>query len=370
MSSVCRNIYKDYGSYLRSRGFDKQTCDYLSRIIELEENKFNISGGEIFGDLDVNYNNILDVSSITFGNGSILTQTDISNLKLDDVVYKTGTQMKGTIDMSNNSITNANNIGIYNAGVLSRDIDNNLRLVSTSNNIVLSSANNINITAGSTNNININSDVSINSILDLQDNSINNVGSLELTNGTSYPGRLQTTSFTTSASPNYNLPSYDVSGITNPISLERKAIYYNNVSYPMTDGPSTTTFIINNELPLSNYELVNQMGLTVDASSIITPSSALEGQYVEIYITINITTTHNNSDFSIDVSGIDNTLYETVDVRSVRKTGTYNLSFGPLLILPTQFVGGNKFEFLLVNSPTSQEITINSSKLVMKSFFI
>lgn len=360
MSSVCRKVYKDYGSYLRSRGFDKQTCDYLARIESLEEKCFDICGGELFGDLDMNYNLITDVSAIVFGNGAILNQVDVSNLILEDIVYKTGTQMKGNIDMSNNNITKIKELGIYNGGSLLTDISNTL-ILSALNILRLSSIGDISIIPGTSYSANVNG------LLNLLDNSINNVGSLELTNS-SYPGRLTSKNFNVYASPNENLPSYIVNNKENPVSLVRQTIYYNDVSYNVTAGPSTRTFVINNGL--SNYEKVNQMGLSVDASNIITPPTDIEGQYVEIYITINVTPSGNNTEFSIDISGIDNTLYETVDIRSVSKNATYNLSYGPLLIMPSQFVGGNKFEFLIVNSSTSPALTINSSKLVLKSYLI
>jgi hypothetical protein len=355
-------MYKDYGSYLRSRGFDKQTCDYLSRIIALEETKLNNTGGDINGDLtiegnlDMEQNAVLDVSYIQFSNGKILSQEDISNNNIADKYDKTGGLISGNVEISGNLLLN-NELQFDSVTTILKDTNNNMKLSSLYD-ILLQASDDVIIDASLTI---INSVLKLNNNLDANQKIIQDVSSLVLYNSNNN-GSLNTTEFN-STTQGEQLLSYSVNGLSNPVSLTRTSIYYNNAIYSTTIGPSTSTMILGSEQ-------VNQMGLSIPSANIIQASSDISGQYVELYVVINITTTNSTYSFSIDISGVDagNTFYETIDHRTPNKSGTYNLSCGPLMVLPNEFNSGNQYTFIINNLDGA--FTINKTKLVIKSYFL
>jgi hypothetical protein len=298
--SNTRNIYKDYGSYLRTRGFDKELCKYLNDTV----GKYDKTGGLISGNVEINGNLLIN-----------------NELQFDPIT------------------------------TISKDSNYNMKLFS-SGGIILQANNDISM------NCNI---VNINGNLDMKNNDILNVSSLQLSNSNN-SGSFNTTNIS-STIQNEQLPSYVVNGISNPLSISRISVFYNNSQYTSIASGITQMVL--------GTAIVNQMGLTVDSSNIvISASPAISGQFVELYASVNITTPNNNTEFSIDISGVDigNTFYRNIDNRRVKKRETYNLSFGPLMVLPDEFSSGNQYEFLINN--IGDEFTVNYTKIVLKSYFV
>ena len=270
-SSVTRNVYKDYGSYLRSRGFDKQVCDYLTRIMALEEGKANLEDGNDFigpqrisGELSLDSSNgIVDVSFIRFSNGSILNLVDVSNLNITEKYDKTGGVLTGDIDLSNNKIFNVNEIGfVGGANFLSIDTDNsnNIRLLGINDviiqgddNLILKSTNGVAINKDEANSaLDISGLATFNSGITLEKQTIDKVGELVLINEDDLSGILHNNTYTTSKIGYYDsytlqpVPSYkvdiDSDIIDMPLVLEKRTMYKHQ--YYTTSKPNDNTYII------------------------------------------------------------------------------------------------------------------------------
>lgn len=149
-----------------------------------------------------------------------------------------------------------------------------------------------------------------------------------------------------------------------PIALNRISLFYNSDvsgSLPGSIGSSYT-------LPFGTT-VKNQLNLSIN-SNIISPSPDISGQYVEIYLDLEITTSANSTGFSFDISGVDCSFYESIDSRTVsKKNKTFYITFGPHIFVPEQWVNCTQFIFKLVNNENSA-VTINKSKVVFKSYYL
>ena len=75
----------------------------------------------------------------------------------------------------------------------------------------------------------------------------------------------------------------------------------------------------------------------------------------------------SNGDIQFDISSVAGTpFFEEIDNRNTRASGTYYLTFGPHTFIPSEWSGSTAFNFLLTNND-NQTITINSTKVVLKS---
>lgn len=309
-SNNCNSTYCDYGSYLRSRGFDKALCQAIQTIdtpitqsqineilADLDE-KYDKTGGlingnvDISGDLNLNCNVINDVSGITFCDGTFINQ--------------------GT----------------------SFDISTNETLQIKSSKVVL-----------------VYGDAAFNNNIGLLGNLIVN------NNGDDYI--LTFNEFTSAIQTPPKLPSIN----NQPVSLMRMSIFTIDTSFNISAGINQVKV-----LTIENT-LVNQLNFDV-SGEIITPSLDISGQYVELYANIEVNTIGNNTDFSFDISGIDCNFLEIIDTRSVtKKNKNYYLTFGPHVFIPSEWANCSKFNITLVNN-VNNAFNVNSIKIVYKSYYL
>jgi hypothetical protein len=146
----------------------------------------------------------------------------------------------------------------------------------------------------------------------------------------------------------------------NPVLLERTSVFSDTISYSI--GSNTT------ETVRFRKTVCNQMNLRISGtnSEIISPSIDISRQLVEIYMNVEFTG-GNNGDIQFDISSVSGTSFlEEIDNRTTRTSGTYYLTFGPHIFIPSEWSGSTSFNFLLTNRG-NQAITINKSKIVLKS---
>lgn len=269
----CKKTYCDYGSYLRTRGFDKEVCEIQNEIqsndqdiLVLNNTKYNKSGGLINGNVEINGN-------------------------LD---------MMGTLDMACNSILDVSGISFCDmiTNTLGTPTTTTLKLGDMSSNI-----------------------------------------------------------------HNVLLPSFQINNTQQPISLTRTSVFTNDTSYNVVNGTS-----VNIEFGNENINQLNIIFDDVNKTQVISPLE-ISGCFVDIYINVKLTAS-NNTTLSYDISGINgNTFLETIDVRSVSKSGIYNLALGPLMINNDDFTSGSDYMIILKNDGQNG-FDILKTKIVIKAYYL
>lgn len=151
-----------------------------------------------------------------------------------------------------------------------------------------------------------------------------------------------------------------------PVSLTRMSIFYDSDVSGTLNAGIGSIFI----LPFGTI-VKNQLNLSIDSSTnIISPSVDISGQYVEIYLNLEIITGGNNTEISFDISGVGCNFNESIDTNAItKKNKTFYLTFGPHIFIPEQWVNCTQFIFQLVNNENS-EVTINKSKIIFKSYYL
>ena len=200
----------------------------------------------------------------------------------------------------------------------------------------------------------VNGNTIINGNLSMNDNFINDVSGIYFTKG-----NLLFSDFS-SVNQSIQLPSSQ----GQPISLERKTLFYDpNFN---SNIPGNSSFIID----FSGSTIFNQLKLNVNGN-IIEPSPDISGQYIEIYANFDVSSNSSPSKtFSLDITSVSGASFlETIDVRSITKQGSFYLTFGPHIFIPSQWENTNGFNFVIVNT-TSSSFFINSYKLMFKSYFM
>jgi hypothetical protein len=149
-----------------------------------------------------------------------------------------------------------------------------------------------------------------------------------------------------------------------PISLERKSLFYQ---------PSYSAFIpsgSNTIIDFTDTSIFNQLKLNV-SGNLIQPSLDISGQYVEIYANFDVSSnTGSTKTFSLDISSVSGApFFETIDVRSITKQGSFYLTFGPHIFIPAQWENTTGFNFI-INNETLSPFYINKYKLMFKSYFM
>lgn len=145
-----------------------------------------------------------------------------------------------------------------------------------------------------------------------------------------------------------------------PVLLERISVLTDSTGYTIASGATEKVRFTN--------PVVNQMNLSISGSNyeIISPSLDISGQLVEIYLNVNFTG-GSNGDIQFDISSVaGNSFLEEIDNRNTKSSGTYFLTFGPHMFLPNEWSGTTAFNMLLRNND-NQTVTINSTKVVLKS---
>jgi hypothetical protein len=311
--SSCKNSYCNYGSYLRSRGFDAEICDIKNSINNISDLN---SGGTINGDLDMCCNNINSINEITFCNGKTFDGTVTFDLI-------------GDLDLCCNNINNVNNItfcdGTYIGPGTSFDISTNQDLSIKQN-------------SNETLRIDISGDFYFNS-----------------TNRLSFRDM-------SSNYQNVELPTIH----TQPISLSRLTIFRNDISYNIPKGDTILTNF--------NDTIVNQLNLGISGSNneFISPSIDISGQMIEIYTNILVETDNNDSAIEFDISSVEGVnFFEEIGSTNVEgKNNQYYLTFGPHMFIPDEWQGSTKFVFKLTNTSQNNAINIIEQKIIFKAYFV
>jgi hypothetical protein len=214
------------------------------------------------------------------------------------------------------------------------------------------------VTGNSTfvNDVQMHSGVIINGTLSV--GKLKEVESIELFNGINNPPTtIQANIFT--ANNNIYLPSAN----NEPISLERKTLYYNS-SYNQSVSGSPIDFSF-------NTPVFNQMKLTLGTgNTTIIPSLDISGQYVELYADLLINSTNpTTKTISLDISGINITssFKESIDVRTFSKKGEYYITFGPHIFIPKQWTDTKEF---VITANTTDYFEIKEYKFMFKSYYL
>ena len=236
-----------------------------------------------------------------------------------------------------------------------KGIDKKIRL--NNNDFVIDTSNNyIGIQTDSPSaTLEVNGNAIINGNLSMSHNFINDVSGIYFTQG-----NMLFSDFS-SVNQNVQLPSSQ----GQPISLERKTLFY-DPSFNITPGgiPVDISFVVPS---------FNQLGLTISGTgnTIIRPSLDISGQYVELYTNflINATTSASKT-IALDISGVTSgsSFFETIDVRTISKQGSYYITFGPHIFAPEQWTDTSEFVITLNSSANS--FTIQQYKLMFKSYFM
>jgi len=277
------------------------------------------------------FENDISINGTIYHSGNFDPIIGSGSINLSQVLLN-GNYASTDIDMSNNSIVDVSGInfsdGTYIGSGSSFDIFSNENILLLSNkNIILEPSGNVTITKDL-----------------IFENSGNNV---------------MTFSNFSSNTQNTQLPSIN----NQPISLTRISIFNNDISYNVSSGSEKIMpfgSIIKNQIKLSINPITN----------IISPSLDISGQYIEIYSDIEIFTTNNSTDFSLDISGVGCDFFEIIDCRSVgKKNKKFYLTFGPHIFLPEQWVNCTQFVFKIVDNINSSFDVIRT-KIVFKSYYL
>jgi hypothetical protein len=361
---------------------------------------------DVSGNLSMNNNFIKDVYTIDFSNGSYI-QDKHGELRIESIdglnitTGFLGTNHYGKFTMQNNNNLRFNNDNTYitsntvydklslygnsifmEAGVNGdftftgnlNNVDLNFLTQSTSgftinykdsddklrfnvNDLVIDKSNNyIGIQTDSPSaTLEVNGNAIITGNLSMSDHFINDVSGIYFTQG-----NLLFSDFS-SVNQSVQLPSSQ----GQPISLERKTLFYddnfnNNI-------PGSSPFIIDFT---NTNKVFNQLNLNV-SGNLLQPSPDISGQYVEIYANFDVSSNSSpTKTFSLDISSVSGvSFFETIDVRSITKQGSFYLTFGPHIFIPAQWENTTGFNFV-INNTGSNSFYINKYKLMFKSYFI
>lgn len=336
-----QDYYNNFGSYLRSRGFDKTVC-----LLKKELDSISLkNGGTINGTLNMSNNEIINVDTIKFQNG-INFNGSINQTFEDFFISTNGDVMNGDLEMSCNLIKDVSGItfcdGTYIGTGNSFDISTNETL--KLNELFIADVSNsyIGINKAPTETLDISGNLKLSNDI-IFDNSGINI--------------LTFNSFTTEDNSK-QLPSIH----SQPFSLTRVSIFKSDISYNLAGG-------INEEQIFDiDNTIINQMGITISGNIIETPND-ISNQYIEIYGNILVNPTVNDTGFSIDVSGIDCDYYETIDSKYIQKIGLFYLTFGPHIFIPNELTDCNQFIIKATNN-TTNDINILTRKFFFKSYLL
>ena len=357
----------------------------INKTIDLSNTVTTLSAKvtDISNSLTANINKTTDLSNTVT---NIYNNLDISNNNTSGTFYPTfvsGTgQQRLFIDGSNTQLVynpGLNRLGIGRDPIYNLDISGSLRttnIVDTDNSsgsigqVLTRNSNGIKWVDGSsvgnqywmgsgTSIYNTNSGiVNIRNTLDMSNNNIRDVSSIYFHDNYSITSGY----FLGNSLPTLSLPLYKDTFV-HPISVMRMSYFYNNTSFSV---PANSSPEIYTPIPIG-LNLVNQVGLTLDASNIkFTIPNDISGQFLELYINLK-DGFPNNGDYRIDISGTNNTSRETVGYISTGGLTALSLTFGPHSINSQEFYPGNTFMFLITST---KSINITKVESVFKSHFI
>lgn len=122
------------------------------------------------------------------------------------------------------------------------------------------------------------------------------------------------------------------------LSKEQLTIISNDISYVVALEPNYTI------IPLTTT-IVNQNNFVINSNQ-LTFTQENATKYFEITSNLDIVLSASNSrTFKLDISGVNNSFIRTLDIRSISRTGTNNISFGPIFIYPSEINFNDTFVF-------------------------
>lgn len=333
------DYYNNFGSYLRTRGFDKTVCLLKNQIDSISLK----NGGIINGILNMSNNNIINVDTIKFKNG-IDFNGDVNQTLEEFFISTNGDVMFGNLDMCCNLINDVSAItfcdGTYIGTGNSFDISTNETLKINDIFIIDVSNRHIGINKQPDDTIDISGNIKLNKDIYFDD-----VNRLTFNNYNS--------NFTASKLPSVN---------SQPISLTRISILKNSDTQILSGG-------IGNEAILNLSDiLINQLEFVVSNNVISKTSTDISNQIIELYSNFNIDVSANTS-FSFDISSVDTTFNKSIDTKYLQTTGTHNITFGPQIIIPSEFSNSNQFVLKITNN-TSNNIIILDKTIFFKSYLL
>jgi len=126
---------------------------------------------------------------------------------------------------------------------------------------------------------------------------------------------------------------------TNPLSI----IESSDISFTLPQEPIYTN------LPLANI-IVNQNNFVV-LNNQITIDNIVQNRFLEIYVNLYIHLDAANSrTFKVDISGVNNSILKTIDIRSISRTGNNNISFGAITLYPSEINFNDTFVIRATNN--------------------
>ena len=315
---------------------------------------------EVNGNLSMNNQFINDVSGIYFSDETYIghgSSFDITTSERLDISAAGGINLNTDVTINSNITINSN---------LTANTINTQRLLFPSGNYIDDNQDGVGqlyVNGNTTlahqvqllSTLDVSGATTIRSNLSMDNNFINDVSGIIFTQG-----NLLFSDFSSSIQQ-VHLPSSQ----GQPISLERKTLFYDDNFY--NNIPGSSLFIID----FTNATIqFNQLQLNVNGN-IIEPSPDISGQYIEIYANFDVSS--NNSPtktFSLDISSVSGVSFsETIDVRTITKQGSFYLTFGPHIFIPSQWENTTGFNFIIHNTG-SNSFFINKYKLMFKSYFM
>ena len=311
-------------------------------------NDVNIIGNlDICGNISLNKNSITDVDAIYFSENGSSNQIFI-DYAFDQFIMKSQGSIRFKSEDINTSLISDIKITIDNNNELRFNNDNTYITANTSDDKLRLYGNSIFMQSG------VNGNVIINGNLSMNDNFINDVSGIYFTQG-----NMLFSDF--SSNQNVRLPSSQ----GQPISLERKTLFYDpSFNINTTGAPVDISFVAPS---------FNQLGLTIisgTGNTIISPSLDISGQYVEIYANFLVTSNSGTpKTIALDISGVSSgsSFFETIDVRTIDKQGSYYITFGPHIFAPEQWSDTSEF---VITANTTSTFDIDKYKLMFKSYFM
>ena len=286
--------------------------------------------------------NIRDIKYLYFYNQNMIYSYGSSGGNPTIHIDASTTQLTGNIDFIGNNYIN-NCAGIYFPDGNYIDYQQGVSQILVTGNSTF--ANDVQMHSD----VNINGNLSVGKLKDVQDITFNN-------GNFNSPTTIQANIFTTNN--NINLPSAN----NEPISLERKTLYYNPSYNQNVNSPIDFSF---------NTPVFNQMNLTLGTGNTsIIPSLDISGQFVEIYADLLISSsTATSKTITLDISGIssNSSFKESIDVRSISKQGNYYITFGPHIFIPEQWQDTNEF---VITANTVNNLEIKKYKFMFKSYYL
>ena len=143
------------------------------------------------------------------------------------------------------------------------------------------------------------------------------------------------------------------------LSKEQLTIFSSDVSYVVALEPNYTV------IPLTTT-IINQNNFVLTTNQ-ITFTQQNATQYFEIAANLEIVLIGSNArTFKLDISGVNNSLLKTLDIRTISRVGANNISFGSIFIYPSEINFNDTFLFRITINGNHD--SVRKSIITIKSF--